>query len=471
MSRSAQIAILLCVVLLGALLIPSKKLLSRKASLQQFSVSIAPGLIKRKAIHPSASVGSGLAYLGKDENGILEFWAVTDRGPNLAGPRFVDKEGREMSSRVFLEPDFAPKLVKLQLRDSKAEVTSVLPLRNRAGEGFTGITLRDGFERALDGEFQALGSASLALDPEGVAIDPNGGFWIVSEHGPGLLRVSAKDGVVLKRHLAGAGLPSILRRMSANKGFEGVTVTPRGIVYAVMQATLDLDRARSASRGLIRLVRFDPITAKTAMFAYPIDEVDQISDIRLKGLSVIDEDRLLTLEQGKRDGEPYSELVLITVGEATDLSRKKIDGRYPEEFLVSHSWEKLRREGILPLTRKGIFDLGEVGLIEQKLEGLALMEDNQTVFLIDDTDFGVNLSVHLRPQDVRMYESGDFDLGDLTLADIFEVSQGGDRKTSFWILRLPRPVVARGLGGSLTLLAVLALLAVSLLFAFKRLRD
>src|SRR6185503_14932062 len=124
-----------------------------------------------------------------------------------------------------------------------------------------------------------LSSASgttLPVNPNGMDIEdidtlPGGGFIVVEEYSPSVVIVNA-NGKVTRRYtpqgktLAGASytvsdtLPAILSQRRANRGFEGVAVTPDGqTAYPVMQSPLGPTGTGAPTRDsrVVRLIRLD----------------------------------------------------------------------------------------------------------------------------------------------------------------------------------------------------------------------
>ena len=208
------------------------------AAVERYEVS-APALAYRGADAVAfagslpLAVGSGLSFKGYEKgSAALEFWAVTDRGPNADSPEVLNG-GTRYASKLFPVPAFVPTVV--QLRVSLAEAAKVgrmLPLRE-AGRAISGLPLPQGAvgasgEIGLDEKLQPLPYDTLGFDPEGIAADKQGNLWLVDEYGPFLARVDAASGEIRQRYAPGSGLPAILAARQPNRGFEGVTVTPSG---------------------------------------------------------------------------------------------------------------------------------------------------------------------------------------------------------------------------------------------------
>ena len=60
------------------------------------------------------SFGSGLAFKNKTADGELEFYCLTDRGPNGDGPKVPTPHGT-MESKIFPAPGFTPSIGVLRV--------------------------------------------------------------------------------------------------------------------------------------------------------------------------------------------------------------------------------------------------------------------------------------------------------------------------------------------------------------------
>lgn len=75
--------------------------------------------------------GSGLALKQADQDGNLVFWALGDRGSNGDSPK-VQVSGRKTDSKVFMTPDFVPRLAEIRLQRKRgAEVVRDVPAQPR----------------------------------------------------------------------------------------------------------------------------------------------------------------------------------------------------------------------------------------------------------------------------------------------------------------------------------------------------
>ena len=71
--------------------------------------------------------GSGFAFKGYAKDGAIEFYGITDRGPNGDGPSYQTADAKR-SSKFFPAPAFQPQLAVIRVKDGKAEVTQTMGL-------------------------------------------------------------------------------------------------------------------------------------------------------------------------------------------------------------------------------------------------------------------------------------------------------------------------------------------------------
>lgn len=171
---------------------------------------------------------------------------------------------------------------------------------------------------------------------------------------------------------------------------EGLAVTPSGLVVGVVQSILDIDgKVKTSKAPFVRLVTLDPVTGKTAMYAYPIDAADykKTADAKIGDLVAVSETEFLILEQGNDKKGPRNLVYRFSLKGATDLTGKKTsDGK---ELEALGSVEELKAAGVMVATKAKVLDLrNEWGWTVEKAEGLAVL-DNRRFAVISDNDFGV----------------------------------------------------------------------------------
>lgn len=294
---------------------------------------------------------SGLVFLGEDADGRLQFLTHTDRGPNPEPIELADGA----QQRVFLLPDFQPRLVFLEaeLTSGSLSVTKQIFLTGTEGNALTGIPPSDGHQEIpLDLFGNPLTPDPCGADLEGLAVAADGTYWMAEEYGPSVLRFSA-GGKLLESLKPGAGLPELLKKRRLNRGFEGLALCGERL-YAIVQSPF------TGSHEVL-VVEVDWAAGKTvAQFTYPLDEKsDRVGDI-----TAIAPGKLLVIEQDGKDGpESHKRLYLAQLSDTTS------------------GQERVSKKFLLDLTHAGIF--------EEKAEGVALVPGHGVAIAVDN-DFGLD---------------------------------------------------------------------------------
>lgn len=340
------------------------------------------------------ALGSGLTVKSYNKDGSIDFYMITDRGPNADGPDY-NNGTTKLSSKFFLSPSFQPKIAVVHMMGGKATVLETIGLKNKEGKAITGLPIKPGLvgssnEVALDENLRDLGYDENGLDTEAISLDSKGNFWVCDEYGPFIVQFD-KTGKMLKKYGPGLGLPEVLKYRVPNRGFEGLTVAPNGKIYAAVQSPLDIDKKTGKTAQFTRIVEFDPTSGKTKMYAYPIDVEAYKSpkDAKIGDLCAVSDNKFLLIEQGKgKDKKMRNLIYLIDLKDATDISDVKVDGKEPE-----FATDKNQLSGIKFASKQLIFDLRANGWEVEKAEGLTLLKDKKTIVVANDNDFGVAIEV------------------------------------------------------------------------------
>ncbi|NHZ99919.1 esterase-like activity of phytase family protein [Massilia sp. CCM 8734] len=366
------------------------------------------------------SYGSGLAFKGKNANGDLEFYSLTDRGPNGDGPNLPALDGQgTMGSKIFPSPSFTPSIGVFTIGKQGATLSASLPIKVAAGVNASGLPVPAGslgnsaeipvfdamkFDPASKAVFNAGG-----IDSEAIAVDQRrNALWVSDEYGPFLARIDVGTGIIQAKYAPGSGLPAILAKRRANRGMEGMTLDPASDkIHAFLQSPLSDGTAVYAVTGkneqverfarFTRWIEFDPATgATTRMFAYPLDGKDyadgRTGNAKLGDMVALGNGKFIVIEQGAGpDGEVFNKLMLVQIGEASnilapgfnphtsDLEKSSMSGT----AINGASWA-----GVTPLKKTLLLDLNAIGWLAEKAEGLALV-DGMTLALTNDNDFGM----------------------------------------------------------------------------------
>ena len=86
--------------------------------------------MKKPLTITSTRYGSALALKSVKADGTMEFYAITDRGPNGDIPTYV-KDGKKMSGKFFPTPNFTPSIgiIKVNPAKDRADIIASIPLK------------------------------------------------------------------------------------------------------------------------------------------------------------------------------------------------------------------------------------------------------------------------------------------------------------------------------------------------------
>lgn len=203
------------------------------------------------------SLGSAIAYTGKDDL----YLCVDDRGPgdgiapfrcrvHVVRIRIDGQVGAELVSTTLLAFSDGSPLVGLKSDLSQVTVGNVLTGRR--------------------------------FDPEGICLDRSGGgFFLAEEYEPRVCRFDPRGTLIevlqtpedvgnTKPHAD----PALERRDSSrgrfpNRGYEGLTITPSGTLFAILQSALIQDSARGKEPGPgdldLRVISMDSGTGRAGL--------------------------------------------------------------------------------------------------------------------------------------------------------------------------------------------------------------
>ena len=427
------------------------------------------------------SFGSGLAFKGMAEDGSLEFFCLTDRGPNGDGPELPALAGPgTMGSKIFPAPGFTPSIGVLSVGAQHAALQEVLPIKTAAGDLASGLPIPHG-EMGNSAEipvfdelrFDPAGKANFSLagiDSEAIAYDRKRKLlWITDEYGPFLIAIDPETGVIRQRHAPGGGLPAVLALRRANRGMEGMTLDPAtDTIHAFLQSPLSGGAAMYAPTGkqekverfarFTRWVEFDPASAGTLrMLAYPLDGKDyahgRTGNAKLGDMVALGDGKFIVIEQGEGpNGTMFNKLMLVEIGAATDIAAAHYNpgtADLEKSSMSGVSEGGASWAGVVPLTKTMLLDLNTMDWVAEKAEGLALV-DASTLAMTNDNDFGMKTRVYnaagdeLMQADVTGFEvdaSGAIVKGS-AVGDIVRVGRGAakERPLCLWLLRFGKPL-------------------------------
>lgn len=352
-----------------------------------------------------------------------EFYVITDRGPN------TDFQ----NGKKFLAPNFTPTIMHFKINaDGNVEVIKYIKLKNPSGQPITGLPNPIGMgstgEIAYDASGNVLGTDKYGLDSESIVAAADGTFWVSDEYGPHIVHYSA-DGMEMER-ISPIGvdtgprkLPAVLAKRRANRGMEGLCITPDGrTLVGTMQSMMFVpSKALATNTTLTRIVTFDIITGQTRQFLYKQDggASDSVCDI-----TALSNNEFLVIE---RDGNFGSQggikrVYRISLSNASDVNGADInavDGmKINGKSLEQCSWDEITNAGIRAVTKTLAVDLvAKLGYEHDKFEGIVYLGNNKLAVFNDD-DFGVVDDGSGNPKAKILPKTGKVDKGTMYVVDI-----------------------------------------------------
>lgn len=370
------------------------------------------------------SYGSALTFKGTAANGDLEFYGLTDRGPNGDGPNLPSLSGSgTMGSKIFPSPSFVPAIGVITVGKSGAVLTSSLPIKVTAAVNASGLPIPAGsvgnsaevpvfdamkFDAASKAVFNAGG-----LDTEGIVLDKKRNvLWISDEYGPFIVKIDPATGIIQAKFGPGSGLPAIFAKRRANRGMEGLALdTTTDKLHGFLQSPLTDGSALYLVTGkseqverfarFTRWVEFDPQTGTAGrMFAYPLNGADYLDgrtgNAKLGEMVALGNGKFIVIEQGAAPGgKVFNKLMLVEIGNATDIAALAYNPASAD--LEKSSMGALAVNGadwstVVPMKKTLLLDLNAIGWLAEKAEGLALV-DGSTLALANDNDFGLKTRI------------------------------------------------------------------------------
>lgn len=329
------------------------------------------------------------------------FYMLTDRGSNVAG--------QLANSIIIGKPDFTPQIGKFRLKDGKLILEQTIELKNATGGKLNGVPNPIGMgasgETAYDLNGTVITPSADGIDSEGLVRASDGSFWISDEYGPHIVHFDASGKTIERINPFGTGtggrkIPAVFSNRRANRGMEGLAITPDGkTLVGIMQSPMyNPSKAAVATSTVLRILTFEIATGATKQYAYLMDNttLTGVSDI-----VAVNATTFLTIERdglfGGDTANPaaFKKVFKIDLSSASDISDpanaatgKLFGGKTVEEL---NNLAGLSAAGIVPVTKSPVLDLlKDMPAVypHDKAEGLALLPGNILVISNDD-DFGV----------------------------------------------------------------------------------
>ncbi len=367
-----------------------------------------------------------------------EYYGVTDRGPNVGAPSGAT------ASNVLPLPNFVPAIGLFKFTNGQAILEQYIPLAAANGTPYSGRVNSQNptGEQLVDLNGNVLATDVNGYDPEGLVALPDGTFWISDEYGPFITHFDASGKQIGRLSPFDGTLPAELSNRTANRGLEGLTVTPDGnTLVALMQSALqqpDIGGTNSKKIDIARLVTYQLVTANGVAagteheYLYQLDNPGTTSTASSE-ITALDATHFLVDERdgnfpGVADTPYYKKLWEINITGATDVGPNSpligttkpggvvaydsssthlgltIGGKSLEELLgtqnTAAAYTTLTTNGITPVVKGTTPYLDEGALIttldptghffsHDKIEGVAVTNNGTQIIISNDSDFGI----------------------------------------------------------------------------------
>ncbi|NYE64220.1 hypothetical protein FHW58_005458 [Duganella sp. 1224] len=370
------------------------------------------------------SYGSSLAFKGTNANGDLEFYGLTDRGPNGDGPNLPSLSGSGTTgAKIFPSPSFAPAFGVITVGKSGAVLTSSTPIKASATVKTSGLAIPPGTvgnsaelpvldEMKYNANSKATFDAN-GLDTEAIVVDKKRNvLWVSDEYGPFVVKIDPATGIILNKYAPGTGLPDIFLKRRANRGMEGLALdTSTDKLHGFLQSPLSDGSTPYTVTGKNELVEryarftrwteFDPTTGKAGkMYAYPLDAADyqdgRTGNAKLGDVVALGNGKFIVIEQGAApSGKVFNKLMLVEIGNATDISAAAFNATTSDLEKSSMGGAAVNGadwKAVTTLKKTLLLDLNAIGWLAEKAEGMTIVDAN-TIALVNDNDFGLKTKV------------------------------------------------------------------------------
>jgi hypothetical protein len=345
-----------------------------------------------------------------------EFWTCSDRGVNVDAANANPAACRPTYDKIYGFPNYAPKIHRVRLAGDSVQILQTITMKRPGGTTATGLLNPVGFgstaleEVSTDTVLNCLNYAGKlavkdvwGIDAEGLVVDKNGFFWICEEGGPAIWKLNP-NGVVVNRFTPYANksgaqpqdiqIDTAFGYRKNNRGFEGISITPNGKIYAIIQSPLlyPTKTVGEATR-IHRIVEIDPVTNSTRMFAYVNDGIIgasganqiRLRDWKIGDMAAINDSTFLVLEAALRGTTDVKKMYLININNATAVTSGLYNGVTLEALADSTG---LAANNIVPVKKTLFMDLLANGWSAslEKAEGLAIINDS-TIAIGNDNDY------------------------------------------------------------------------------------
>lgn len=345
-----------------------------------------------------------------------EYWVCSDRGVNVDCANANPSTCKPTYDKLFCFPYYAPKIHRIRIQNDAIEILQSITIKNPNNGNASGIINPTGLgstaselasidtvDNCNNFLLKTVPKDTFGIDPEGIVVDQNNNFWLCEEGGATIWKVNS-NGVLITRYTPFANLngkqnvdiqmDTVFKYRKNNRGFEGISITPNGKIYAIIQSPILYPTTSIGEASRIhRIIEIDPNTNSQRMFAYVNDGIIGTGgnsirnrDWKIGDMVAVNDSTFLVIEAALRGTTDIKRIYLININQATPVHSGLYSGSTLEGLVDSIG---LANQGIKAVSKKLFMDLLANGWPSslEKAEGLSILNDS-TIALCNDNDFG-----------------------------------------------------------------------------------
>lgn len=346
-----------------------------------------------------------------------EFWTCSDRGVNVDAANANPAACRPTYDKIYGFINYAPKIHRIRVNGDSLQILETITMKRPGGSNATGLLNPTGFgstSAELVSTDTVLDCANFlakmapkdvwGIDAEGIVVDKAGNFWICEEGGAAIWKLN-RNGLVTNRFSPYANLPgaesqdilidTVFKYRKNNRGFEGISITPNGKIYAIIQSpVLYPSKSIGEATRVHRILEIDPANNNaTRMFAYLNDGIIgtggnqiRLRDWKIGDMAAVNDSVFLVLEAALRGTTDIKKIYSINISHATPVHSGLYNGLTLEALVDATG---LANNQVVPVTKTLFMDMLSNGWpsVLEKAEGLAIIDDS-TIAICNDNDYG-----------------------------------------------------------------------------------
>ena len=347
------------------------------------------------------------------------FYGLTDRGPNVSPA--------DGSTDVEPIPTFDPAIGLFRFVGADAVLLRKIPLQDSSGHPYSGLVN----SQNVTGEtIQDLSGHVLANDPngydsEGLVAPPDGTFWVSDEYGPFITHFDSRGRAIKRLSPLDGSLPRELKFRLANRGMEGLTITPDGkVLVGLMQSALqqtDIGTADPKKQVPTRIVTYNLRTHALHEYLYLLHDPATTKTANSELTALSDTTFLVDERDGNFPGTTaYKKLWKVDITGATDVGPNEavpgatyngaaggllIGGSTIEKLTLGQTTAQaaatLAADHITPGSTPATPYIDVNALLlsldpqarffsHDKIEGVAALNGGHEIVISNDSDFGIS---------------------------------------------------------------------------------